>query len=142
MRTPILVAVLAIATPALAGDADPAELRPWIGRYPYEKIDGRPILAVPELAARLQAAVGDDAMAAIPAMTVSGTVIEERGWLVIAGCLPHQCDTQHYAVAVDLGTYAVRACMRFGSFDQQTEIHGGTDIPRTQRQLTVRDMDS
>jgi hypothetical protein len=99
-----------LLSPPLA-HADPVELKAFIGKYPFDRINGRSLLQVPELRARLQALLGRAGINDIERMSVSVPVEEHAGWLVAHGCQPHDCGDEQWTVAVNLSDYGVRVCL-------------------------------
>jgi hypothetical protein len=101
---------LAVAPIASAGD-DPGGLKAFAGKYPFDRVNGRSLLQVPELRSRLQALLGRSGINDIDRLSVSVPVEEHAGWLVAHGCRPHNCSEEQWTVAVNLSDYGVRACL-------------------------------
>ncbi len=102
---------------------------------------GRSLLDVPELNARLGVLLGEERLTALGAMAVSSPVTESQGWILAAGCMPHNCGSEHYAVAVDTRSYDVLACVvrsRTGGPGSDV-VWTGTDRRTVER--TVEDAD-
>ena len=120
------------------------ELRAWIGRPPWERVNGHTIYDVDELMVRLKMALGDDVAAEMPEMGVAGKGVEQDGWLLIGGCTPHNCGWSHYNLAVNLSTYNVMACVRHedrNTSGRQFMTYGGTGVTRTQWPVSDRERD-
>lgn len=95
---------------ACAGD-DPGRLRAFIGKYPFDRVNGHSLLQVPELRSRLQALLGRSGVNDIERLSVSVPAEEHSGWLVTHGCRPHNCSEEQWTVAVNLSDYSVSACL-------------------------------
>jgi hypothetical protein len=95
---------------ARAGDS-PGDLKAFIGKYPFDRVNGHSLLQVPELRSRLQALLGRAGVNDIERLSVSVPVEEHGGWLIAHGCRPHDCGEEQWTVAVNLSDYSVRACL-------------------------------
>ncbi|MCB1510699.1 MAG: trypsin-like peptidase domain-containing protein [Hyphomicrobiaceae bacterium] len=122
--------------------SDPAALRAWVGKHPLQKVKGRQIVEVPELDARVRAAIGDKATEELRLMAGPGKVEERDGWLAATGCMAHDCSDQHWGLYVNLTNYDVLACTRSTlKWPSQIEVFGGTSYQRTERSLVRADPD-
>jgi hypothetical protein len=95
---------------ARAGD-DPGDLKAFVGKYPFDRVDGRSLLQAPELRSRLQALLGRSGVNDIDRLSVSVPVEEHAGWIVAHGCRPHNCSEEQWTLAVSLFDYSVRVCL-------------------------------
>jgi hypothetical protein len=114
IRALISVTVLAIgllAGPVARAGDDPGDLKAFVGKYPFDRVNGRSLLQAPELRARLQALLGRSGVNDVNRLSVSVPVEEHSGWIVAHGCRPHNCSEEQWTVAVSLSDYSVRACL-------------------------------
>jgi hypothetical protein len=95
---------------AHAGD-HPADLKAFIGKYPFDRVAGRSLLEVQELRSRLQTLLGRAGVNDMERLSVSVPIEEHAGWLVAHGCRPHNCSEEQWTVAINLSDYGVRACL-------------------------------
>jgi hypothetical protein len=127
--------ILAIGLPAMglfagpiarAGD-DPGDLKAFVGKYPFDRVNGPSLLQAPELRSRLQALLGRSGVNDIDRLSVSVPVEEHAGWIVAHGCRPHNCSEEQWTLAVSLSDYSVRVCLgieglpvRYGATGKKT----------------------
>jgi len=92
---------------------------------------------------RLKIAMGETVASRIPTMSLTSKGVEEDGWLVLSGCTPHNCNVSHYVLAVNLTTYGIMGCARYGDdLQQQAVTFSGADYPRIERTVAGRDKDA
>lgn len=118
-----------------------ADLKAWIGKHPFNKVNGFQMSEVPELAVRLKLVFGDKAARSFPMMDGPGSVAEQDGWLVVNTCQAHFCNKVHFDFAVELQSYEIVGCARYGDFDRQTEVWGGTNFTAVSRELVTQNED-
>lgn len=88
-----LLAIAALALGAHSAAADgPGD---WVGRYAYD------LLNSPEMAARLGALMGAEALTETREVIVVGSAMATDGeWVAGFGCMPHACADAYGAVAI------------------------------------------
>lgn len=84
----------------------------FIGKYPFDKVDGSTFLERPEVASAIRAAVGDAALLrTIHAVTgPSAPIFQRDGKIGAWQCQQHQCDAQQWAVLFDPATATAEVC--------------------------------
>ncbi|MBK4717622.1 trypsin-like peptidase domain-containing protein [Azospirillum sp. YIM DDC1] len=119
-----------------------ADLRAWVGKHPFDRVKGLPMLKVPALDVRLRTLLGDEAVDEIGRMGISGKVSESKDWLLVDGCMPHSCDTDRFALAINTHSYDVLVCRVQWDSERkgQAAVWAGTNRPKYERALT-RDTD-
>lgn len=85
-----------------------ARLRGWIGKYPFDKVEGNAFLDDPLIAGQLKV-FGTERETAIRRMQTVAPITEYNGWLVASGCQPHDCIDGDWTIAVNPETWK-RGC--------------------------------
>lgn len=102
----------AIWKPApLASEANPGELKAWVGKYPTDRVQGLTFLEHPEVQILINGALGSDAVSQMRNMTVVSSIEESSGWLIASGCQPHMCVDGQWLVAINLANLQIRGCL-------------------------------
>lgn len=93
-----------------AGWADPGALRAFVGNYPFDQVNRLKLVEVPEVRSRIQMLLGANVPNLINQWVVSPPSVEHAGWLVAAGCKPHECRDNEWVIAINLSDYNVFIC--------------------------------
>lgn len=86
-------------------------LRAFVGKYPFDQVNGRKLIEVPEVRSRIQILLGANVPNLIANWEVSSQIEEHAGWLVAAGCRPHMCSDNQWVIAINLSDYTVFVCV-------------------------------
>lgn len=112
MRSVLALAAVAVAvSPALAAKSAPP-LSAYIGKYPYEKVQGVVFLKNPALVA----AVKKDALPkgvakwVLSVDTTQVPIVEQDGKLVAHACEPHNCGDHQWAILIDKASGSADVC--------------------------------
>ena len=103
---------------------EPPELRKRIGKYNYERVHGMTLFEIPEIERRVSMMLGSNAIEQMTRMSLSGPAVEHSGWLIAAGCKPHQCSFGNWSLAINLSDYSMFACLL--PLDSEKMIFGAT----------------
>jgi predicted aspartyl protease len=114
-------------------EANPAEMRAWVGKYPIDRLQGLTFLERPAVQILINAALGSDAVSQMKEMSVVTPIEESSGWLIARGCQPHLCVDGQWLVAINLVNLEIRACL--ARVDSSTVRFGASgrsyiDVPR------------
>ena len=115
----------------------------WIGHLPSDRINGTTLLDAIQANEKVRTILGGEAITKIANMGVSAPTTQELGWMTIWACKPHACDTNHFALELNITTGEMVICIRFDMPDWnfQQLIWGGTAYPTRQRTMTLGEGD-
>jgi clan AA aspartic protease (TIGR02281 family) len=126
-------------------DADPANMKVWLGKYPLgnfptDVVGGSSFLESPEVKTRIAAVLGPNAVSQMEVMGTVSPIIEQGNWLIAGGCFPHRCMDGGWIVAINFANLEMLACLalvdlptvRWGTSGKQFQASGKqyVDLPR------------
>jgi hypothetical protein len=83
----------------------------WIGKFPSDRVAGKPFLEHADVQQRIQQTLGPDALPAMKEMRASFPAQEYRNWLLVSGCQPHLCVDAKWTIAINLVSDETWACL-------------------------------
>jgi clan AA aspartic protease (TIGR02281 family) len=98
------------SSPTLAGPR-PAELRAWVGKYPFDRFQGLAFFDHPDVQRLVNTALGSNVAPLMKDMSTVLPIEEHDNWLIAKGCQPHMCPEGNWLVAINLGNLETRACL-------------------------------
>jgi hypothetical protein len=98
------------SSPKLTGPRH-AELRAWIGKYPFDRLQGFGFFDDPDVRRLINATLGSNALSLIIEMATVGPIKVHDSWLIAQGCQPHLCMEGNWLVAINLANLETRACL-------------------------------
>jgi hypothetical protein len=102
----------------------PTGLRTWIGKYPFDRLQGLAFFDHPDVQRLINATLGSNAASLINGMSTVGPIEEHDNWLIAHGCQPHMCMDGNWLVAINLANLETRACL--ASIDSPTVRFGAS----------------
>ena len=134
----LLWASTAAYTPSAAMDSSGAFYKAWIGKFPSDRVRGKPFLEQPDVQRRIKQALGSDALAQMKEMRASFRAQQYQNWLLVSGCQPHLCVDAKWTVAINLVSDETWACLaplsadfvQFGASDKKP-----IRVPRQEGQI-------
>jgi clan AA aspartic protease (TIGR02281 family) len=121
-------------------DANPVDMRVWVGKYPIKMyptdvVGGWTFLESPKVKTRIAAVLGPNAVSEIEDMAAQGVspIIKQGDWIIAGNCLAHFCPFAGWIVAINVINLEMLACLalydfptvRFGASGKQI-----VDVPR------------
>jgi hypothetical protein len=94
-----------------APDSSGAFYKEWIGKFPSDRVRGKPFLEHPDVQRRVKQTLGPDALSEMKEMRASFPAQEYRNWLLVSGCQPHLCVDAKWTVAINLVSDETWACL-------------------------------
>jgi hypothetical protein len=94
----LLVGVICLAS--VTADASSVSLQAWIGKYPYDRIEGRTYFQVPEIQSSLKRIAPAGVRRLLRQLDVAVPIERLGGYIVTSGCRPHACPEQNFVLAV------------------------------------------
>ena len=83
----------------------------WIGKFPSDRVAGKPFLEHADVQQRIKQTLGPDALPQIKEMRASYPAQEYQNWLLVSGCQPHLCVDAKWTVAINLVSDETWACL-------------------------------
>lgn len=119
IRSVVVVLLLAFG-PLAAADASaekkswnfPADWNLWIGKYPSDREDGVNFWQIPAIEEQLHLLLDSRARADLDELVVEVPIEQHGEWIVARGCMPHDCMSSAYAIAVRGDARAMLVCIR------------------------------
>jgi hypothetical protein len=113
----------------LSRHGKPAPLDAWIGKYPFEKIEGVTFLNHPITVAAVRKAVPDERLR--KTVLVAGTcpydaVIRQGTEFTTFGCRFHACGDFAWAIYVDPQRQSARVCYHESAMGNESRWYGTT----------------
>ncbi len=115
MRFPLALAAIALAvSPALAAKAPP--LSAYVGKYPYDKVQGVIFLRNPAVTAAVKKAALPKAVSkwVLSPDTTQVPIAEIDGKIVSHACEPHNCGDHDWAIVIDPASGSADVCYHDG----------------------------
>jgi hypothetical protein len=83
----------------------------WIGKFPSDRVAGKPFLDHADVQRRIKQTLGPDALSQMKEMRASFPAQEYRNWLLVSGCQPHLCVDAKWTIAINLVLDETWACL-------------------------------
>jgi hypothetical protein len=103
----------------LAVDTAAAEnpLAAYVGKYPFDRVNGVAFLAHPAVVAGVRKAVADPAVLrwVLDTETTQVPIAVNGGRMIAHACEPHNCGDHQWAIVLDLASGAIDVCYRDGA---------------------------
>jgi Sel1 repeat len=126
------------AVPQPAPFDDPASWRLWIGMHPFDRILGRNLFEVDEIEARMAALFTAEERRRLARYQTQAPVELREGWLMLQGCLPHECTNYRHSIMIEIDGPGNVACVGLTGrvvYDDRTDILAVNGLPRRIRHL-------
>jgi clan AA aspartic protease (TIGR02281 family) len=111
------------SSPKLTGPRS-IELRAWIGKYPFDRLQGLAFFDHPDVQRVINATLGSNAASLMKDMSTVVPIEEHDNWLIAQGCQPHMCPNGNWLLAINLANLETRACL--ASIDSPTIRFGAS----------------
>ncbi|MBN8995976.1 MAG: hypothetical protein J0H94_12185 [Rhizobiales bacterium] len=117
MRSMLVLAAAAVAlspavavAPALAKTVPP--LSAYVGKYPYDKVQGVVFLKNPALIAAVKKAAPPKSVAkwVLSVDTTQVPIAEKDGKIIAHACEPHNCGDHQWAIVIDASSGSADVC--------------------------------
>lgn len=102
-----------LSAASAAGNGDLAPLKEWIGKYPYDEINGHDLLATDLFAKRIKALLGEERTKLFEEEFWRGVtfpVREKDGLVLFHFCKPHECTDDMIYIYANLASGRMEAC--------------------------------
>jgi hypothetical protein len=133
----LLISTAAHTQPA-APDSSGAFYKLWIGKFPSDRVAGKPFLEHADVQRRIKQTLGPEALSKMKEMRASFPAQEYQNWLLVSGCQPHLCVDAKWTIAINLVSDETWACLAPLSAD--FVLFGASDkkpirVPRQEGQI-------
>lgn len=122
MKLPKLVSLLCLCgTTGLAQAADlPDNLSVYVGKYPFDVVNGYSFFENPKVVAALDGAAGDGTAEWVDNLDVGTPIVQQEDGLIAAVCEAHNCGNNNAALAISVDGQLIALCMFSESGDVGT----------------------
>jgi len=97
---------------ASSGWSFPDDWSAWVGKYPQDRVKGLELLQIPQVKEALNAIIGAHEKKQIAELRVSVPIERHGDWIVAHGCMPHDCPSSNYTLAISGDVRDIILCLK------------------------------
>jgi hypothetical protein len=98
----------------------PSRLELWVGKYSSDRIRGSNLFELPQVSALLKKYVDAEARAELKSLAVQSPIERRGDWIIAIGCMPHECPSDRYVLAIDGAAREMVLCIKEDDDDSRT----------------------